>query len=152
MSGKKPVSLETLDSLQGVDALCLFIAEDERPLRGVAGFLDWRLCGKLSAVLKDGFFKGEQDEWLLLPSLGRVAPGKIFAMGLGPGGKLDRARVEKALADAAAKLKKARVSSVALEAPYAEKLSQSERAEALDAHFVKPFGGAAVTVLVDSAA
>ena len=28
------IAMETLDALEGIDALCLFVGEDERPLRG----------------------------------------------------------------------------------------------------------------------
>ncbi|HEY1333477.1 MAG TPA: peptidase M17, partial [Myxococcaceae bacterium] len=52
-----PLTLDALDPLP-VDTVCLFVSEDERPLGGAAGFVDWRLCGQLSRLLVDGFFKG----------------------------------------------------------------------------------------------
>ena len=53
------IGFESLDGLTGVDSLCVFVSEDERPLEGVAGYLDWRLCGQLSRVLIQKFFTGE---------------------------------------------------------------------------------------------
>ena len=40
---------------------------------GPPGYVDWRLCGQLSRLLVDGFFKGTRGESLLLPSNGRIA-------------------------------------------------------------------------------
>ena len=77
------LSLETLDGLSGVDTLCLFVAVDERPLSGVSGYCDWRLCGQLSRLLVDGFFTGAADDSVLLPTNGRMGPGRIVVFGLG---------------------------------------------------------------------
>ena len=76
-------------ALGGVDALCLFVAEDDRPLPSTAGYVDWRLCGALSRVLKAGFFTGAKDDWLLLPSDGKLAVPRIFVVGLGARKRLD---------------------------------------------------------------
>jgi hypothetical protein len=46
-----PVSLQSLDRLS-VDVLVLGPFENERPLRGAAGYCDWRLNGRLSRMLK----------------------------------------------------------------------------------------------------
>ena len=40
---------------------------DERPMRGLAALLDWRLAGRLSALVKSGFMRGEADEVVLVP-------------------------------------------------------------------------------------
>ena len=60
--------LDALDALTGVEALCCFVTEDERPLGGASGFLDWRLCGELSKILASGYFVGAPGDKLLLPS------------------------------------------------------------------------------------
>src|SRR5215470_19549483 len=78
-----PLTLDALDPLP-VDTLCLFVSEDERPLGGAAGFADWRLCGQLSRLLVDGFFRGTRGESLLLPSAGRMGPGRVVILGVGP--------------------------------------------------------------------
>src|SRR5262249_60449693 len=79
------LTLESLDPLP-VDTVCLFVPEDERPLTGAAGYVDWRLCGQLSRLLVDGFFKGSRGESLLLPSNGRIGGPRGVVVGLGRGG------------------------------------------------------------------
>jgi hypothetical protein len=145
------IGLEGLDALAGVDALCLFVAEDDRPLPGTAGYVDWRLCGSLSRVLKGGFFSGTKEDWLLLPSDGRVPIGRIFAVGLGPRKNLDAASLGRAMANAAQVLAKAHVESVALEIPGGGKVDEAAQAEALQQHFLPAFKGKRVTVLADKA-
>lgn len=141
------IALENLDALVGYDALCLFVAEDERPLRGSAGFADWRMCGALSRVLKDHFFTGAQGDSLLLPTGGRFPMDRIFVFGLGPSKKLDADAVAKALSQAAQTLQRANVESVALEVPGDGALDEAVRATALKAWFLPAFKKARVAVL-----
>ncbi|KFE67019.1 M17 family peptidase N-terminal domain-containing protein [Hyalangium minutum] len=143
------IGLEGLDALTGVDALCLFVAEDDRPLPGTAGYVDWRLCGSLSRVLKGGFFTGVKEDWLLLPTDGRMPMGRIFAVGLGTRKNLDTATLRRVLANAAQVLAKANVESVALELPFGGKVDEAAQAEALQQHFLPGFKGKRVTVLAD---
>ena len=143
------IGLDGLDALTGVDALCLFVAEDDRPLPSTAGYVDWRLCGALSRVLKAGFFTGAKDDWLLLPSDGRMPIGRIFAVGLGARKSLDTATLGRVLANAAQVLAKANVESVALELPSGGRVDEAAQAEALQQHFLPAFKGKRVTVLAD---
>lgn len=76
------LSLATLDALD-VDSLAVFVGP-ERPLQGLAGYVDWRLCGALSHALRDGFYGGGAREALLLPSGGRVGAARVFFFGLPP--------------------------------------------------------------------
>lgn len=137
-------TLEAIDALEGVDAFCLMVASDDRPLSGAAGFLDWRLLGALSRVLLNGFFKGELGEKLLIPTQGKVPPVKAFALGVGPGATIDVNVLEEVLADAAQVLKKAGVTSVALALPEAGGVSDTGRAEAVRGKFGPLFGGSVV--------
>ena len=143
------IGLDGLDALTGVDALCLFVAEDDRPLPGTAGYVDWRLCGSLSRVLQNGFFVGAKEDWLLLPSDGRMPIGRIFAVGLGARKSLDTATLGRVLANAAQVLAKANVESVALELPSGGRVDEAAQAEALQQHFLPAFKGKRVTVLAD---
>lgn len=77
-----PLSLEGIDALAGVDLLA-FVALDERPLRGLAGLVDWRLCGALSRSLRAGHFRGEKGESLLTVDGSRWGGGRIFLHGVG---------------------------------------------------------------------
>jgi hypothetical protein len=76
--------LAVLDALEGVDAACLFVFEDQRPLKGAAGYIDWRLCGGLSRILVGGHFVGERADALLFPTGGRLPFERIFCFGAGP--------------------------------------------------------------------
>ncbi len=144
------LQLETLDMLHGVDTLCLFVAEDERPLTGASGLSDWRLCGQLSRLLAGGFFTGAEGDSLLLPSDGRLPPGRIVVLGVGRGA-WSAARLRGALSRGAQVLDRARVASVALEVPAAGALDEATRAALLQQAFVPAFHGQTVLVLTDRA-
>ncbi len=143
------VGFEGLDALGGVDALCLFVAEDDRPLPTTAGYVDWRMCGALSRVLKGGLFTGVKDDWLLLPSDGKLPVPRIFVVGLGPRKALDAATLGEVLGNAARVLAKAKVESVALELPASPGVEESARSAALEKHFLPLFKGKRVAVLGD---
>src|SRR5579884_1742738 len=57
--------------------------KDERPMRGLAGLLDWRLGGRISALLKAGFVTGDAGETLLVPGKPHVPFEKVLLLGLG---------------------------------------------------------------------
>jgi hypothetical protein len=59
------------------------IWSDERPMRGFAGLLDWRLGGRLSALLKSGFVRGDFGETLLMPGRPHLPFEKVLVVGLG---------------------------------------------------------------------
>jgi hypothetical protein len=143
------ISLEGLDSLEGVDALCLFVGEDDRPLPGSAGYVDWRLCGALSRVLQSGFFVGAREDSLLLPTDGRLRVPRIFVMGLGQRRGLEGRCLGEALAHAGGVLTRARVETVALELPDTPALDESTRASAFSDRFLPAFKGKSVAVLAD---
>ncbi|WNG46316.1 peptidase M17 [Archangium minus] len=143
------IGLEGLDSLEGVDALCLFVGEDDRPLPGSAGYVDWRLCGSLSRVLQSGFFVGAREDSLLLPSDGRFPVPRIFVIGLGQRRGMDASSLGEALANAGQVLAKAKVEAVALEIPGVGALDEGTRASALTERFLPAFKGKKVAVLAD---
>jgi len=150
--GTVPLSLEALDPLP-VDTLCLFVTQDERPLPGAAGFVDWRLCGQLSRLLLDGFFEGTRGESLLLPSGGRLGAGRVVVLGVGPGGESLHAGVlRSSLAQAADVLNRARVDSVALELPGRAALPLEDRTAAFQEAFLPSFRGSRVMLLGDAPA
>jgi hypothetical protein len=78
-----PVDLHRWDHGSGGDVLVVPIWSDIRPLRGVAGLLDWRLCGKLSQMIREGRVSGSAGEKLLLVT-GRVPWPRILGIGAGP--------------------------------------------------------------------
>jgi hypothetical protein len=64
---------------------------DERPMRGFAGLLDWRLAGRLSALLVSGYVSGEAGEVLLVPGKPHVPFEKVLLVGLGLRASFDEA-------------------------------------------------------------
>jgi len=77
-----PLSFEGLDSLGGQD-LVAFVGVADRPLRGLAGWMDWRMCGSISRMVKDGVLTSESGEALLTLPSGRLPCERIFLFGLG---------------------------------------------------------------------
>lgn len=67
-----------------VDALMLPLYEQRRQPLGVAGFVDWRLSGRLARMIKRGTFEGRDGESVLTSPMGRVGAQRIFLFGLGP--------------------------------------------------------------------
>lgn len=70
------------DEVEGGALLLTFFA-DERPLRGAAGLADWRLCGRLSRLIKRGKVTGDAGETLLFPPGRRLPFSHVFLFGLG---------------------------------------------------------------------
>lgn len=59
-----------------------FFAED-RPLRGPAGRVDWRLCGLISEALTSGRLPDRAGKAVLLPAFGRLRAPRILLLALG---------------------------------------------------------------------
>jgi hypothetical protein len=77
-----PPELRRLDEANVELCACAFWS-DERPIRGFAGLLDWRLGGRLSALLATRFVTGEAGEKLLVPGKPHVPFEKVLLLGLG---------------------------------------------------------------------
>ena len=78
----RPLTLEALDEAEA-EAVCLFVGEDERPLTGLAGLVDWRLAGRLSGMIRSGLLTGAPGEALLTPPGARLPFEKLFLFGTG---------------------------------------------------------------------
>jgi len=82
--------LRKLDGLD-VEVFASCFHEDERPLRGAAGLLDWRLCGRLSQLVRQNKILGTMGEIVLLPTMGRASFERILMVGAGPSASADAA-------------------------------------------------------------
>jgi hypothetical protein len=80
--------LRRLDASRA-DALVLTLFEDERPLRGASGLVDWRLCGRLSSLLTEGRITGTRGETTLLPPRPRLPFDRLVLYGLGRSDEFD---------------------------------------------------------------
>jgi hypothetical protein len=83
-----PVDLHRWDRGPAADVLVVPVWSDVRPLRGAAGLLDWRLCGRLSQLLRDGRLCGTPGEKLLLAT-NRIPWPRVLAVGIGDSQNFD---------------------------------------------------------------
>ncbi len=88
--------LRRLDEASAEVVACA-VFKDERPLRGLAGLLDWRLAGRLSRLAKETFLQGDTGEVLALPVRPRLPFDKALVVGLGPRASFGDATCKKAL-------------------------------------------------------
>jgi hypothetical protein len=75
-------ALRRLDQA-ATEVLVASLTENERPVRGLAGLLDWRLQGRISSLLVSGFATGQLGEVLLIPGKTRLAFDKVILFGIG---------------------------------------------------------------------
>jgi hypothetical protein len=99
------------------DCLALPIFKDDRPLRGAAGLADWRLCGRLSRLIKNNRASAEAGETLLLPPGRRLRFRRLMWFGLGESKGYSDERFKKDLAWIVDVVGKAGVSDWALQPP-----------------------------------
>jgi hypothetical protein len=99
------------------DCLVLPVFRDDRPLRGAAGLADWRLCGRLSRLIKANRATGDAGEAMMLPPGRRLRFTRVLWFGLGDAKgysderfKADVAWIRKVVSDAG-------VSDWAMQAP-----------------------------------
>ncbi len=63
--------------------LALGFFSDEKPPRGVCGFVDWRLNGMISREIKNNHVVGELKERVAIPLPGRIGSELLILFGLG---------------------------------------------------------------------
>jgi hypothetical protein len=146
----KEPSLAAVDGLDGLDAIVCLVCDDERPLQGGAGFVDFRLCGALSRALAAGFFVGRPGERLLVPSDSRIAPPMVFALGLGASTSVTALGLEHALGTARIMLEQAKVQQVALAVPPLPQLEAATLGAVVSRAFISPWKAGRVVLLADA--
>jgi hypothetical protein len=97
------------------EALIVGFYEDVRPLKGVAGELDWLLCGALSSLVLTKKLRGSLGDVALVTSQGKVPAQKIFLVGMGSRAGLTPTTLRSAARTAAASAVGAGVRSAAIE-------------------------------------
>ena len=108
------VVLQDIKKLE-TEALIVGFYEDVRPLKGLAGELDWLLCGALSSLMISNKISGALGDVALLTSQGKVPAQKIFMVGLGRRGALSPASLRSAARTALTSALGAGVSRAAIE-------------------------------------
>jgi hypothetical protein len=99
------------------EALCLPFFRDERPMRGPAGLVDFRLCGRVSKLIATGRMQGDLDEAVLMPARPRLFAERLLWLGAGLHAELTEARFRALARVALARLVALRVRSAALSLP-----------------------------------
>jgi hypothetical protein len=113
------LSTEEID-VQECDVLVTGFFQDERPLKGSSGWMDWRLNGMLSRFLIEKRLTGDWQERTLIPSQGRVMPRMILLLGLGKVREYSYLRLRELSPYLLETLKKLNTSNVCLSLPYEE--------------------------------
>lgn len=101
------------------DTLVVPVPADERPLRGEAGWVDWRVCGAISRQLASGYVGGERGEAVLLPAPRPLGAARILLVGLGPCARLEGRVLQRAFCLIADKLVGLRADNALLALPAA---------------------------------
>jgi hypothetical protein len=108
--------LRRLDSA-GAEVCVASIWSDERPARGFAGLLDWRLGGRLATLMQSGFVQGRRGEVLLVPGKPHVPFEKVVLVGLGARGAFGEDAFREAVMRISATLEGLRVRRAVIELP-----------------------------------
>lgn len=99
------------------DILVLPVFRDDRPLRGAAGLADWRLCGRLSRLIKASKATADAGETMLLPPGRRLRWKRVMWFGLGDAKGYSDERFKKDIAWIRDVVKGANASDVSMQAP-----------------------------------
>jgi hypothetical protein len=111
-----PTDMGSLSELK-TEALCLPFFRDERPMRGPAGLVDFRLCGKVSKLIAGGRMLGELGEAVLMPARPRLSAERLLWIGAGRVNELTEQRYRQLVRDVLVRLSNLRVRAAALSLP-----------------------------------
>jgi len=139
------VILQDIKKLE-TEALIVGFYEDVRPLKGLAGELDWLLCGSLSNLIIKNKMRGSLGEVALLTSRAKVPAKKIFMVGLGPKDGLSPSSLRSAVRTAVSSALDAGVKNTAIE--FFQPLNMPSQAEvsALQAGLSEGSGARSVNI------
>jgi hypothetical protein len=111
------LSTEKTDLLE-CDVLATVFFEDERPLKGSSGWIDWRLNGRISHFLIEKRLTGDWKEMTLIPSNGRVTSHMLLLVGLGKVRDYSYLRLREISPHLLETLKNLNISSICVSLPY----------------------------------
>jgi hypothetical protein len=109
------------------DVVLVPLPEDERPVRGEAGVVDWRLNGKLSELVASGFCSGAFGEAALIPGANGIMAERVLLFGLGPKAFVCDGGVLQAFTLAGGRLVSIRAGTIVLALPECLSLEQDGR-------------------------
>jgi cytosol aminopeptidase family protein len=128
------------------EAVVVGFFEDVRPLKGLAGKLDWLLCGSLSDLLLANKLRGSLGDVALLTARGKVSVSKIFMVGLGPASDFSLPALKNAARTAAASVAGAGASSAAFEYLRPARITHESGVPVLRQGLSEGVGGRSLTV------
>jgi len=111
-----PLQLRDIGLLQ-CESISMFIFKDIIPLKGLEGFIDWRLGGMISKFLINGVISAEEGKNFLYPPRPKLRARKLFGFGMGESKKYNPDKIEQSLTDIFHVLGRADVHSTALMLP-----------------------------------
>ena len=103
---------------QECDLLVCGFFQDERPLKGTSGWVDWRFNGRLSRLVMDKRLTGDWKETTLIPSNGRVVPRLVLLLGLGKTKEYSYLQLRDLFPHLLETLRNLRISSICLSLPH----------------------------------
>jgi len=109
-------SLPVLDSLEA-DVFLLGLSSENIPLKGMAGWCDWRLNGRLSGLLRNHTFECGQEETLLMDSNGFFKTMRLILFGMGESDFMDSRSFRQMVRRMLVVAKKAKLNRVVIEPP-----------------------------------
>jgi Cytosol aminopeptidase family, N-terminal domain len=116
--GELSIAVETAPiEKAAVELVVVTFFENDRPLRGETGRVDWRLCGMLSDLLARGALRGSAGEAALIPTFGRLRAPRVLVLGLGSATGFGALEVKSMARAAVRRCAGLRVRSVALALP-----------------------------------
>ena len=95
--------------------LALGIFADEKPPRGICGFIDWRLNGFLSREIKEKRIKGDFEEKIIIPFPVRIGSEMLLLFGLGKVAELNYDKIYNAAYNIAQTVEKIGLDSFAFD-------------------------------------
>lgn len=108
--------LAKLDELD-TEVLVATLHSDVRPARGVAGLCDFRMGGRISALLRSGFITGARGEVVMVPGKPFLSFDKLLLFGAGPLAEMSVARMAELVGSYFDRLERLRARVAVVELP-----------------------------------
>ncbi len=139
------VLLQDIKKLE-TEALIVGFYENVRPLKGLAGQLDWLLCGSLSSLILNNKLRGSTGDVALLTPRGKVPAKKIFMLGLGPREGLTSSALRSAAKNAVSIVMGAGVREAAMEYVQPPSMSHEDCVRALQTGLIEGAGRHSINI------
>lgn len=119
------------------DIVALPFFEDERPLRGASGLVDWRMNGALSRLILQGAVSGLEGESLLMSTDGRISAPRLLLFGLGNSKNFDGKRFQGLLSQFVKTVAGLKFTRLAIAIPGSSLFSMGKALDAVKKEFEK---------------